>query len=445
MEILYEDDDIRVIHRRGPSAFTLVTFSGLEDRPEDGAFWAERPVAKLDLDCIGFVAKQRSVYPPRAMQAAAPLVQARARPLRLGIGFSIGGYAAMRYGRLLGLTHALGLSPLFGLGPLDAPEDTRNFFLYQPDKHQGTRVLRHHMARWTLVATDPWDDYEARRLAHYGALGSHRVATPHMAHFSVHLLRGTAVLAQVLCLMLAEDVAGLRTLFRQRRRALPLWLGLLGTAALRHNRRLLAGRLLARAVAAGLPPAALATPLVLETLRGCDRLDQAGRSAEADTLAQATAQDWPEEARLQELWAHRLLRSGRSHAAEPLFRASLALAPDLATAHEGLSLALARLARPAEALAPAQRAAELRPGEPAVLAWLGHVLMQLGRAEEAQAPFRAALALAPGLAHAAWGLALAWQELAQPKAALAVLEPALRHNPADPQLLELRARLLPGA
>src|SRR4051794_10196197 len=120
--ILYEDEEIVVIHRpapRGaaaaggelpggldtPAPLTLVTFADLTFRPDGHAIWGREPAAKMGLDAIGFVAKRENWFPAAAMQKAAPAVRALlGGGPALCYGYSMGGYAALKYARLLGVS-----------------------------------------------------------------------------------------------------------------------------------------------------------------------------------------------------------------------------------------------------------------------------------------------------------------------------------------------------
>lgn len=85
-EILHDDAELRVIRRRGRSAFTLVTFASLTDRPDGRWFWGRGMVERLDLDAVGFIAKRESWYPPAVVARAAPAVRAVLRPVAVGYG-----------------------------------------------------------------------------------------------------------------------------------------------------------------------------------------------------------------------------------------------------------------------------------------------------------------------------------------------------------------------
>lgn len=106
MEILFEEEEIQVVRRAGTSPFTVVTFAGLELRPGPGIFWGREPVEHLDLDCIGFVSKRENWYPVASIEGSADIVHRAAKPVSIGYGYSMGGYAALKHGRRLELTRA---------------------------------------------------------------------------------------------------------------------------------------------------------------------------------------------------------------------------------------------------------------------------------------------------------------------------------------------------
>lgn len=444
MEVIHDDAEIQVIHRPGRSDFTLVTFASLGARPEPGTFWGLEPAEALDLDCISFTPRDDNWFPAASMAVVAPLVHRIARPARVGYGYSMGGYGALKYGRLLGLTHALALSPQYSIDPLDAPEETRNHHWFRPELHRDMLVKAEDLAPWCAVVGDRWEDYEGRRLHYFTErLPAHPLPAPFMGHWTIWLAVGTAVLEAFLRGVLARDVAGLRRLVLAQCKASPVWRAMLGAAAVKHGRPALGRRLWDQALAAGAGHAQdlLDSSLAKGAGLRLDALLARGAADEALACARQLVRLWPDQPRLSEMLGHRLLEEGRPAEAEPWFRLALARGDAPPAAHSGLSLALARQGEFFAALPAAEAAAALQPESADAAAWCGHLLVALGRHAEALARFAQAVAAAPALAHAWQGRCAALEALGDAAGALEAARAGLRHAPGDSALRESLARL----
>ncbi len=119
--IVYEDDDIRAIWHPGASDFLLVTFGDMVTCTQDMRFFADGPVMKSNLSCLGLVAKRPNWYPPESMRHLLERIADDIAPYqtRITYGGSMGGYAAIKYSRLIGATHVMSLCPQWSINPAD--------------------------------------------------------------------------------------------------------------------------------------------------------------------------------------------------------------------------------------------------------------------------------------------------------------------------------------
>lgn len=398
-QIIHDDADIRVIHQPGTSAFSLVTFGGLSDRPRGTWFWGQEPAAKLGLDAIGVLGKTTNWYPSRALQAAAPAILARLRPTRIGYGFSMGGYAALKYGRLLGLTHALALSPQTSIDPDDLPDEPSYHAHFDAALHPGMRVLAADLAPLTMLVLDPYEAADIRQASLIrAAAGVHVLHLPFMFHSTAGHFAGSRMLQQTLDLLLARNPAGLRALMRRQRAVSPNWFRLVGRAAFIRGHRRMAEAFWDRAVALGATPGKMLAQRV-DALhqRAALLLDRMrpGDAEAAEALAgEVAGLDIEDPAALLRL-AALLSRHGRDAPAVPLLRQAIRDAAGDAHGHLALIHALRKLSRDMEALAAIRDAAKLLPGNPHVAQHLGLALHRAGDLPEAEAAFRTALADMP--------------------------------------------------
>ncbi len=355
--IIFENDEIRVVHRPGSSDFTLVTFAALGHRPKGEWIWAAPPVNKLGIEAVGIVAKRENWYPAADMQAAAPAIRALLRPRTIGYGFSMGGYAVLKYGRLLGLTHGLAVSPQVSIDPAEVPADPRFHRHHDPRLHAGMAVGPQDVPAACFAVGDTKWVIDAEHLRRAGELpGVHVIALPFLKHSAIDRFTSTREIGAVLDLVLAGEPAILRAHLRRTRPLSPeLHLWLARSAAARGHLKP-AERLWARAEALG-----MSVDQIL-TVRGL---------AMRERLMQLFAQRRPQEARafidtaiegqggvavgLVALGDY-LHRRGMIAKAVECFRLALHTAPYFADAHLGLLQALRDLGRP-EALARSREVA----------------------------------------------------------------------------------------
>ncbi|HEY8610525.1 MAG TPA: tetratricopeptide repeat protein [Roseomonas sp.] len=428
IEILFEDAEMVVRAQAGrPGQPMLLSFGHLERRPEEPAFWAATLAAAMGWPAIGFVARRPNWFPAASVRAAAGLVRKRiaaARPengIAIGYGYSMGGYAVLRHGRLLGLTHALAVSPQASIAPGEVPWEARFRPYYDPVLHDGMLVRPGDAPEvsWVLAdAEHPEDAAHARLLE---AVGARTIHTPRMNHNPIQLLSDRIVTEATLSAVLAEDVTSLRRLLRGQRHGSAFWHAGMGATLLAHGRDAAGLALLRRASEMGLKPIHLAEALA-EALRRqpgrtgavlggvaalgsltprawtdfCNQMASADHRAEALAIAEAgTAALGPHAVLLVQL-GHLLLAAGRVEEARSALETAVAQEPGEGWAWVGLSLAHLRAGDAAGAEAAGREAARLRPGD--AHAWLrwAAALAELGRFEEAEAACTTALPLGGG-------------------------------------------------
>ncbi len=113
MRRVYVDDDIEVFFRPMASDLLIVTFNHATFQASGNTFWGAKLTERLRCGTLGIVAKQVNWFPRRSLQAAvtttAPLMANFSEILTLG--FSMGGYGALKYGRLFGAQVNVAFSP----------------------------------------------------------------------------------------------------------------------------------------------------------------------------------------------------------------------------------------------------------------------------------------------------------------------------------------------
>ncbi|MBR0680041.1 hypothetical protein GXW74_06045 [Roseomonas eburnea] len=343
--VLYDDDHLRVVHRRGSSHFTLATFPGLGVWARARHMWAEGPVEKLDLEAVGFVCKRGNWYPMESVERAAPAVRRVLRPVSVGYGYSMGGYGVLKHGRRVGLSHVVSLSPQISIDPADVPQDTRFHSAFDSAKHAGMRVVAEDLPPWALMVYDPafdGDRMQADLVA--GIPGLARFRYPHLNHATLGMLAGTATLGSFIDLVVQGDMEAVHAFLRAQRRQSGHWFHHLARANARRGRWERADKLWERARALGMSAA------VIRQDRAA--LLQAGAASEPPAAAPERA------ARRPSPLNARILAAARKGEHDAAIDAARELSPEAAEPHAVLAALEAALALGAdEAIGAAARLA----------------------------------------------------------------------------------------
>lgn len=230
---------------RGRGALTVV-FCDAPAGAEPSRIWGAPIFQKAGLAALGFVARS-----PHWFFAAdtAPLIE-RARPVlsRFGkivpFGWSMGGYAALKYGRAVGGDIAIAFSPQISIAPGAVGSFDRRFQRhFHADRHDSMTVRAGDLCRRALVVYDPLDPIDRGHAAMLAALGPAVVVVPNpggsrvgpMPLIEANLM--TDFLKTVRADGTAPTMAAqVRALIRRARRVSPsYWRGL--AEALRMRRR----------------------------------------------------------------------------------------------------------------------------------------------------------------------------------------------------------------
>lgn len=346
--IVFEDEEIRVVHRPGSTDYSLVTFAAVAHRPHGAWIWAGPPIEKLDIEAVGIVAKRESWYPAASMRAAAPVVRGLLRPRAVGYGYSMGGYGALKYGRLFGLSHGFAVAPQLSIDPADVPADRRFHRFHDAGLHGGMMVTAADVPPVSIVAGDPTWPPDGLHLRAAAALpGAAIVPLPFLQHAAIDRFTGTRELAETLDLVLAGDGAAMRAHLRRGRPRSALLHVWLARAAVLRGHLSMAERLWAKAGALGARPSKISAARGMAMRERMIDLFTTRRAlaarAFADTAIDGQGSDAGGLVRLGRL----LLRRRMPGKAAICFRRAVDAKPALAEAHLGLLEALRAFAPPA--------------------------------------------------------------------------------------------------
>jgi tetratricopeptide (TPR) repeat protein len=438
--IIYEDDEILVIQQPAPPVeegseatppMTLVTFAELTFRPDGHAIWGGEPAMRLGLPAIGFVAKRENWFPAASMAQAAPLVRALLPGPAVAYGYSMGGYAALKYASQLGIARALAVCPQASIDPAEVPTDKRFHKFFSPRLHDGMRVTAEEAPEFGVLMADPYMPDDKVSADQLSQVGVHWLRTPFTDHATIWLLAETDFLRQTLELVLAADTQALAGLIRSRRHNSPQWFFRVGISAFRRGRYHLANRLWDRAEQIGLHRSTREQEVMHMLRDTVGRMVSKGRKGEAQRMVLHLTEVHGNDAVVLAQIGHILIGMGEGDMAEEPFRASLALRRDIQHVYQGLSLVLIGKGKRDEALSIAEQGIREAQGDAGLHIHLGFLLLNAARLEDAEAQFNIVLSQVPDHVQAMIGKSHVLGAYGRQADAIEVVKTAVDLAPAD--------------
>lgn len=279
--IVHDDEEIRVVWHPGQSAFVLITFDDSQCHAAAHGFFADAPARKAGIATLGVVAKRPNWYPRPNMLAARDAMLDLLAPYRLRIAYggSMGGYAAIKFSRMLGATQVIALCPQWSIDSDECHGIDPGWQQHFVGGMAGMGIRRDDVAGAVFVFaddTDPTERFHRRRIAQ--AVGAvHGINVPLVGHHVTSIFAGTQNLLELIGGCIAADLPALYRFSRRHRRGSQVWRSAAVAAFIRRWPGQ-AGALIARQ--------ALHDPQILQSdpgyfLTGLRHLLRAGRTAEA--------------------------------------------------------------------------------------------------------------------------------------------------------------------
>jgi Flp pilus assembly protein TadD len=219
--LIFEDEHIRVIQRRGATPWALLTFNVIDFRFPSPRFWGDRFVERAGLSAFGFVARVPNWFPResmrRAVEAIAP--QLAEYPDRVMYGHSQGGYAALKYATLLGARTIISSCPQATIDPREVPDDPRFHRYFRLEQHAGMHIDA-DVAGTPFILYDPFEPVDAMHVARIlRHVPQARLVPVYLTqHSSITVFAGTETGLELIEACRRDDLPALKALARRCRR-----------------------------------------------------------------------------------------------------------------------------------------------------------------------------------------------------------------------------------
>ena len=221
-QIVYDDDEIRVIWQNGSTDFLLMTFGDLITPANGHRYFADTPARKAGITALGIMSKRGNWYPKQNLHLAyrtiQPLIQGYAT--RIAYGGSMGGYAAIKFSRLLGATHVIALCAQWSIDMDECAGVNPSWQSYFDPGMRGMGIRPDDVAGHVFLFFDGFDALEmfhCRKIIEAYPSARH-INVPMVSHHVTSVLAGTSNLLALLNACQALDFAALDRLSFETRR-----------------------------------------------------------------------------------------------------------------------------------------------------------------------------------------------------------------------------------
>lgn len=158
-QIIFEDNHIRVIFLKGHSEELIFSFGDLITRAKGLSINAEKSLLKYDYNVIGVMPKEKSWFPLESMQQMTQVVQPYLAQFKtiVGYGGSMGGYAVIKYSKLLRMSRAIAFVPQCSINPQEV-EDRRYAEFFDINLHRDMNISKQDVCAEVdyIIVYDPY-------------------------------------------------------------------------------------------------------------------------------------------------------------------------------------------------------------------------------------------------------------------------------------------------
>jgi hypothetical protein len=221
-EIIYDDEEIRVIWHPGKTDFVLITFGDLVSKAREVRFFGDRPAGKGSITTIGIMAKSGNWYPKANLSAAYDSIFSKIEgyETRITYGGSMGGYASIKFSKLLGATHVMALCPQWSIDISECNGTDPGHQYYFAEHMRGMGIQKQDIRGKVFLFVDSSD---AQDMFHCGMIlrmcqEASFINVPMVGHHVTAAMAGSDNLFQLIEATRSNDIAALKSVVRRTRR-----------------------------------------------------------------------------------------------------------------------------------------------------------------------------------------------------------------------------------
>lgn len=222
ISVIGSTERLEALYQPGDGDVLLVTFNGMGQKANGTDFAAAQVAAKLGMPALGIVSREANWFPEPDMRALLPSIQnyLDRHERRISYGFSMGGYGALKYSRMMGAEAVIALSPQTSIDPDFVPWEGR-YRSHVRDFHRGERIRPEDIGGNLFVILDRLDESDNKHARVLSEICTPRcINAAGVGHHTHEIFLSSEVMGQLFALALAQDEQGIRRLVRARKRLL---------------------------------------------------------------------------------------------------------------------------------------------------------------------------------------------------------------------------------
>ena len=197
--IIFEDEHIRAIYLQGNSDTLVLSFGDLITRAKGLSINAEKSLMKYDYAVVGIMPKQKSWFPASSISALMEHLSPILSQFKniVGYGGSMGGYAAIKYARVLKMNRVVAMVPLYSINPAEV-DDKRYTDFYDETLNADMRIQAQDIVSDCeyIIVYDPYFENDKEHYLKIKPLISqlHTLHLPYTGHDAIAVLANSALL-----------------------------------------------------------------------------------------------------------------------------------------------------------------------------------------------------------------------------------------------------------
>lgn len=188
----------------------VISFSHMDFHQSPLDFWGQSAFKKIGVSVLGVTAKGNHWYPTSLRDIPEVIAPLENHSFRIGYGFSMGAYGAIKFSRLIQADVTLALSPQFSINPEFGDWRYSNHF--PPPNDGGGPLTEDDIGGEIVLAYDPSLKEDA--LAADQILGiwqdTRQVYLPGAGHFTSDVIASSKKLNAILSVIRSEDRSALQ-------------------------------------------------------------------------------------------------------------------------------------------------------------------------------------------------------------------------------------------
>ncbi|TCZ58753.1 tetratricopeptide repeat protein [Roseicella aquatilis] len=191
-QLIAENEHAQLFRHEGHSPFTLFTFNEMGMRANGRQYWGQSLVEKNNLDAFALVSRAPNWFP--ISTTVELLTNLNSSKEIITYGHSMGAYAALKFSRLLGASHAIAFCPQASISPTDFGGKDKRYSSYFSQSLHGDMLLRSNdLAGRAHVIFDPMNSPDRMHAAAIADLGNVSLYPCRFTgHETIKILRSSA-------------------------------------------------------------------------------------------------------------------------------------------------------------------------------------------------------------------------------------------------------------